>query len=490
MLRDVLKLSHQTVVYGLGDAAVRVAALLLLPLYTHYLSSSDYGVLVLVGLVGTVAGVLLEMGLRTALFKYYYEAEAVDERRALTGTVLLFVLAASVVLVGGAIALSWFIPAAVVRPEVAGLLRLALLASVFDVAGIVPFGVFRAEGRATAYATVSLARFLVNAGSNIVAVVVLRSGVTGVMYANLLTAAWSFGVGLFLVRRSIAWTVEFSRLPALLRFGLPLVPANLAGWAMAVSDRFILERYGTASMVGIYSVSAKVAELLRMATGWFFLAYVPYAFANAKQPHAKQLLSRMFTYFMLAFAGLALWLALLAPEIVRLIAPPEFLAGHRVIPLILLGNLCYAMFYVVSLSFDLSGKTQYPVVAVVMGGVANVGLNVALIPRLGMIGAGLTSFLSSLLLLAVGYALAQRVYRIPYEFLRVTKLVASGAAIYLLALATRGSLPLVNAAASVGWMFAWLMTLRVLGFFTPEETAALRRALARGWTVVRERAAF
>jgi O-antigen/teichoic acid export membrane protein len=488
-LRDVLRLSHQTVVYGLGDAAVRFASLLLLPLYTHYLTPSDYGVLVLVGLVGTVAGVLLEMGLRTALFKYYYEDETAEGRRALTGTVLLFVLATSAVLVGAALGLSWLVAAAALAPGVAGLLRLALLATVFDVAGMVPFGVFRAEGRATTYAAVSLARFVISATLNIVAVVVLRAGVLGVMVANLLTAAWSFGVSLFLVRRSIAWTLETERLPVLLRFGLPLVPANLAGWAMAASDRFILEHYQTASMVGIYAANAKVAELLRMATGWFFLAYVPYAFANAKQPAATELLGRMFTYFMLVFAGLALALALLAPEIVRLIAPPEFLVGHQVIPLLLLANLCYAMFYVVALSFDLSGKTQYAVVAVVVGGIANVGLNLTVIPRLGMVGAGLTAFLSTLLLLLAGYVLAQRVYRIQYEFLRLGKLLASGVAIFLLGRVTRLGVPLLDVAASAAWMLGWVVGLRMLGFFTPAEMAAVSRLLASGWSAVIRHAA-
>jgi O-antigen/teichoic acid export membrane protein len=190
-------------------------------------------------------------------------------------------------------------------------------------------------------------------------------------------------------------------------------------------------------------------------------------------------LGRIFTYFALVFGGLALWLALLAPDIVRLIAPPEFFEGHKVIPLILLANLLYAAFYLVSLSFDLSGKTQYPVFIVMLGGIANLGLNLVLIPPLGMMGAAVATLLSFMLLVGIGYPIAQRAYRVQYEFSRLGKLVAATGLIYLLGLQLRGSDWFGNGLASLGLLLGWLLILFLTRFFVADEIRAMSGALQR-----------
>ena len=48
------RLSAQTLIFGMGDAATRVAALLLLPVYTHILTPEEYGKLAIVTLVSAV----------------------------------------------------------------------------------------------------------------------------------------------------------------------------------------------------------------------------------------------------------------------------------------------------------------------------------------------------------------------------------------------------------------------------------------------------
>ena len=54
MLDHLRRLSSQTLIYGLGDAVTRIAGLLLLPIYTRFLSPDDYGKLALITLFSTV----------------------------------------------------------------------------------------------------------------------------------------------------------------------------------------------------------------------------------------------------------------------------------------------------------------------------------------------------------------------------------------------------------------------------------------------------
>ncbi len=90
MLAHLRRISSQTLIYGLGDAVTRVAALILLPIYTRFLTPDDYGKFAIATLFATVVALILDFGQRTAFFRFYFDTDNRDERRRLTGTVLLF----------------------------------------------------------------------------------------------------------------------------------------------------------------------------------------------------------------------------------------------------------------------------------------------------------------------------------------------------------------------------------------------------------------
>ena len=86
------RLGKHSVIYGLGGLVSRILAVLLLPLYTHYLSTSDYGKIeTLVALV-TVLAILLQFGISSAFFRYYFDAEDDTGRRLVLRTSFWFTM--------------------------------------------------------------------------------------------------------------------------------------------------------------------------------------------------------------------------------------------------------------------------------------------------------------------------------------------------------------------------------------------------------------
>ncbi len=265
MFVHLRQLSVQTLIYGIGGAVTRVAALLLLPIYTRILTPEDYGKLAIVTLVTTVVGLILDSGQRSAFFRFYFQSETPYARRTLTGTVLIYLLLlAAAILLPLVLFLSRIAMPLFRETTLLPLIQLALIGTFLDVGSVIPFATFRAEQRAVQYAMLSVVRFLINVTLNIIAVVVLRWGVIGVIYANLLASVLVFLICLGLTLRAMEWTVDLGLLKQLLRFGLPMIPPNLAGWALTLSDRFFLERYADRSQVGIYAVGCSIAGVVNM----------------------------------------------------------------------------------------------------------------------------------------------------------------------------------------------------------------------------------
>jgi O-antigen/teichoic acid export membrane protein len=488
MLDQLKHLSKQTLIYGLGDAATRAAGLILLPIYTRILSPQDYGKLSMVLLVSTVCSMILEFGLRSAFFRFYFQSEEAAVRRRLTGTTLIFLLVSSVAILLPLILLASRIDLPVFKePTLLPLIQIALIGTFFDLGSVVPFAIFRAEQRATQYAVLSMARFFINTTLNIIAVVVLGWGVLGVIYASLLTSALFFLICFLLTLRSIEWAIDLNLLKQLLAFGLPLVPAYLGGWALTFSDRFYLERYTDLSQVGVYAIGYSIAGILNMLMGWFNTAWLPYAYSVSSKPDAPAFYSRIFTYALTLFTLFALGLTVFSSEVLHLLATPSYYGAARVVPFIALAYLFYEMNYLIAMGLDLTGKTSYYVVIVGIGAGANLALNFLLIPRFGMMGAAVSTCLSYMLLPIIAYAIVRRFYPVPYEHGRLLKLAFVTVVVCLLSVVSKTSRPGTDLVVSALLILAWGVVLYLWRFFHPKELSAVEAAIRSVVSVCRAR---
>ncbi len=86
------RLGKHSVIYGLGGLVSRILAVLLLPLYTRYLSPSDYGKVETLIALTTVAGIVLRMGITSAFFRFYFDSPEPERRRLVLRTSFWFTM--------------------------------------------------------------------------------------------------------------------------------------------------------------------------------------------------------------------------------------------------------------------------------------------------------------------------------------------------------------------------------------------------------------
>jgi O-antigen/teichoic acid export membrane protein len=477
MLEHLRRLSSQTLIYGLGDAVTRVAALILLPIYTRFLTPDDYGKFAVVTLFATIVALILDFGQRTAFFRFYFESDNPDARRRLTGTVLLFLLpAAAAILLPLILFFDRLAPSLVRDTSLAPLIQIALIGTFFDVGSAIPFAIFRAKQYAAKYAALSFIRFAISVALNITAIVVLHWGVVGLVYANLITSALFFLICLVLTTRDIEWTIDSSLLKQLLRFGLPLIPAGLAYWALNLSDRFFLQKYADLSQVGLYAVSYSIAAVLHMIMGWFNTAYAPYCYSIAKDPGARTVYARVMLYSLTLLTLVGLSLSIFAREALTLLTPPAYHAAAGVVPLIILAYLFYEVYYLFSFGFDLTKKTGYAPFMVGAAALVNLCLNLILIPRFGMLGAAIATVVSYMLLPIIEYPIVRRLYPVPYQWGRLCKLFLVSIGIGLAGILLKTGRLWIDLGLGSALILVWLLVLYLWRFFDQKELAAARAA--------------
>src|SRR5438552_12580239 len=106
MFARIIELLRHSAIYGLGSIAARIIGVLLLPLYTRYLSPSDYGLIETLVALSAVLTALVAQGMKSAFFRFYFDSAEPERRRLVVRTAFWYVMAASTVVTATGIALA------------------------------------------------------------------------------------------------------------------------------------------------------------------------------------------------------------------------------------------------------------------------------------------------------------------------------------------------------------------------------------------------
>jgi O-antigen/teichoic acid export membrane protein len=258
-----------------------------------------------------------------------------------------------------------------------------------------------------------------------------------------------------------------------------LIPTTMLGFLLHMSDRYFLKHFASLSDVGLYALGYRLGEVLAFAIWAFALAWPPFVFEQRKSPDAPIVYARVSTYFVAVMGFLWLTISLLAEEIVVVMARPAFYDAYRVVPWIAAAFLFQALAHLANIGILLHRKVKYRPAIVGTAAAVNLGLNFVLVPRYGMMGAGVASCVSFFIWFVLQAMVSHRLYPIPYEYARVARLVVVGVALYAAgSLIAWGSIPVAVAGKGLLLLAAPLL-LYATGFFEPGELGRLRRSVTR-----------
>ncbi len=452
------RLLGDSAVYGLGGVANQALAILLVPIYARQLGTEGYGTVALLTTTLSTATLIATLALPQAFFREYLR-EAVDDpqRRAVLRTTLGLRLAASLAALAILLLLAVPLAQAVLgRADAWPLMALIGVVVLFDTLNLVPLSFLRAERRPRDYAVLSFSRAVLGSLLIIGLVVGAGLGPLGVVLGSALSAMVAAAAGMSLLARDGRLRLSLDRTLArrMLAFGLPLVPAALAGWALNLSDRYLVNAFDGRAAVGIYSAGYTVGLAINaLAIAPFSLAWGATYWEIARRNDAPAVISRVLTGFAALASFAALGLSALATDAFRILLTPEFEPGRFVTPFSAFGFVGYGLFTILTTGINLAGRTRRLPLIMGVAAAANLVLNLALIPLLGYLGAAVSTILGYALLAVIGGVASHRVYPVRWEFGRVSVVV--GLAMALAAAALLGP-------DHVAWRVACILAYPVL----------------------------
>ncbi len=472
MYEQLKRLAKHSGIYGLGGLVQRLLAVILLPLYTSYLSTSDYGQIETLVAAAAVVVIVLRGGISSAFFRFYFDSDEAEEKLRVVRTSFWYTMSA---------ATAGLIVIVVFASQISGWLHLGSGGTTLVYASAVGIwaqmnyeqltSLFRVEERSVQYVIASIANILITVGATVLLVVVFDKGPLGVLVGNFIGTLIVYVVLVGYHREQLGLVFDRNLFRRMNHFGMPLVPSALALWAINFIDRWFVAFYKGQSEVGVYSVAVRIASAVVFLLLAFRTAWPAFAYSITEDRDAKRAYAYVLTYVLLVTCWLAAALGLLAPWLVHLLARnPGFQRASEAVGLLAFSAAIFAGYTVLAIGSGRARRTQLNWVISALAAVVNIGLNIVLIPRYGMIGAAISTLIAYVVLFFAMLWYAQVVYPVDYQWRRVGTVVGVAAGLALI-----GRYAGVPLAVAIVLAAVYPLLLLAVGFFLPAERKRLRQ---------------
>jgi O-antigen/teichoic acid export membrane protein len=470
--------------YQFGDIVAKGIALVTIPLYTRYVSRGGYGAAGSLLTAVILASIFLRVGVGEAFIRFYFDDSDVARRERIARTATATVAWTSTVAALIAVVFSGALSRLILGFHDPLLIDCAIVGLWAFTNLEMAYAQLRVDERARAYIYASGANVGMTVAFTVTLVVFAGEGARGLLLGNFGASALVV-LGLwFLLRRRFSLRIRMGDLRAMLRFGLPTVPADASVYALQVADRFYLYRGYSHAAAGDYSVALQFATVVFVVVRGFQYAWPPLAYSIESDAEAAKLYSLVTTYFLLATGVVVAAVALLGRWIVRLLAAPHYFGAHAALPWLALGWTLYGLYQVMIVITGRARVTVRNLPAAAVGLAVNVALLLLLVPHggagLGIAGAGIALCGAYVAMLAVMHLLTRNLFDVGFQWRRLAQLTA-----ILAAVAVTGELLLPRSgvaglALRVLWLALVPALLLLTRFFGPEERAQARALAADG----------
>jgi O-antigen/teichoic acid export membrane protein len=485
--QELCLVGRHSLIYMLGPALSNAVGFVMIPIYTRFVSRSQFGIMSLVDVVMTLTMMILSLGVADGMTRFYYAERDERQRRRLVSTAIVGPAVLSLPLIGLAIfTADWLRGPLGIGPEYVNYLRLALAIAWFSMLAEVGLSYLRMCYMSRTFLAIVVFQVVVSVVLNLWFVVGLGWGIWGILYSTMaLQASIALALTTVIVGRTRAWP-SFAHLRRLLGFGIHLVPSTVAlqlsNYLNPLMLRWLLpgDPLTALAQVGLFSVGQKFAVVVnRFLTVPFNAFWRPRRMELVLQDRAetRHILARMCTYSTLLTCQFALLVSVAAEGVLSLLLEPSFVEGHRVVPWIAAAYVVLSLEHHFATGMHYARRTQC---ATPIGIVALAALAVSnwfFVPRFGITAAAAASLVSVTIRSGLFLLVSQRLHRIPFELGRLSLLAVVGVGLYVAAGQVATHSVVVTLALRMLMAASLLPVLAACGFFSWSEFAAARTML-------------
>ncbi len=440
-MASVKSLAKDTAIYGMSSIVGRFLNWCLVPIYTNVFAAAEYGIVTLIYSIVALALIILTYGMETGFFRFANHERWRDPMQVYSTTLVSIGISSTI----------FIIAACILSPELARWMEcgahpsfvwMMAIAVGVDAYTSIPFAYLRYKKRPLRFAALRLIGIGLNIGLNLFFILLCP-------WLWKVAPAWigwfynpTFGIGyIFLANLISSLTTLLLLYPEIvvakltfcyklwkemIVYSYPLLILGIAGIMNQTIDKILYpllvpDKVEAMTGLGIYGANYKIAIVMVMFIQAFRFAYEPFIFAQNKEAGSgdkNQAYRDAMKYFvifaLLIFLGVMYYLPVL-----KYFISPHYFSGLKVVPIIMIAELCFGVFFNLSLWYKLTDKTIWGMWFSLMGLGVTLLLNILFVPTFGYIACAWAALGCYGTMMIVSYFVGKAKHPIGYDVKRI-----------------------------------------------------------------------
>jgi len=425
-------LLSSSIIYTTGRVLPQVVSFILLPVYTFYISTEDYGIINSMQVLSAIIVLFFTCALDRGVLRMYYDFDSSLSKKMYLGTISISIFIISTVFLLLFFLFSDKLNLIYISIDFYPFYSYTLISCYLEVFSLIPLIYLQIHNKPLIYISLNLFKFIIGVSLTLYFIIFLNAGALGMIKALFFSNLIVLPIYLYYAIKSFSFKLDFKMLLDTFKFTLPILPTLLAAWVLNISDRIFVEKYFNMIDVGIYSLGSKISGSVLILFGAFSIAYSPYFFEKAKkQPNNKDLFlfNKQICVF---FLFLTFSLFILSKEIIKIFFKADYYESVNVIQILSLHTILSVFLGILNLMYYQSKATLPLLYIFILGSVVNIVLNFILIPELSFIGASYATVLSFLAMFLIQLKFAKNYYYIPFDWKIIFRVTVGFLVIYYL----------------------------------------------------------
>ena len=405
------ELMKNTIIIFMGKVCTQLISFLLLPLYTSYLLTEEYGFVDLVTTYVTLIVPIITMELEMSVFRYLVDCRKDEKEKKKIFSNNFIILLASLAL----FIVLYLVVTCFWKFDYCYLILFDIIICTFSGNFL---QITRGVGRTLDYAISCIITGVTTILLNILLIVVFKLGafgmITSMALANGLGAVYLF------IRLKMWQYIDFKKkdkklIKEMYKYSIPLVPNGISWWIVNVSDRSIITAVLGTAANGIYAVSNKFPTILSSLLGIFNLSWSESAALHVNSPDRDQFFSEVSNTVTKLFTCLGVGMISCMPFVFPILINKNYNDAYNYIPILILGSVFNVIICLYSALYIAKKMTKQVATTSIIGAIINIIINVVLIKYLGLYAAALSTAISYFVMMVYRHFDLKKYMTITYE---------------------------------------------------------------------------
>jgi O-antigen/teichoic acid export membrane protein len=412
-----LKFLKSFSIYTTASFIEKGIAFFLLPIFTFYLSPTDFGYLALITSLLNFTQPLLTLGIPGAISVAYFKEDKKNYASYFSSSIVLPLI----------IALFFFFVLLLAK----GLLYDYFHVEPFWIIAIPIFCFFsfintlllvnyQINNEPFKYVTFSLSNTSLNILLSLLLVITFKSGFEGRLFSQYASTIFLAMIAIFILLRKkiLVKDIRKENVKDSLLFGLPLIPHIIGGLVISMSDRLFIDHFLGKEALGIYNIGYVIGAVISILCGAFANAIIPFSYELfAKNTYeAKAKVVKVYYLFVLFLGFIVLLVWLFTPLVFKLMVNSKFAAGSKYVIWITIGYFFQGLYLLFANIIFYLKKTKILFYWAFINVIINLSLNYFLVQKFGAMGAAYTLCISYFIFFAAIALVTHKLYPLPWLY--------------------------------------------------------------------------